>query len=325
MLTNMDENYRGKGKAMKKILAIFAVMAFSVMFYGPKATEAVCAGQTFGSHAEFNSPQAVAVDASGNVFVADTSNNRVVEFSPSSGTWKTFGYGPGGGTGQFTSPCAIAVDASGNVFVMDQTGSYPTYYHRIVEFNPSNFLGTWKAFSGFYYWNSNTSIAVDASGNVWLAEGTYVEELNPSTGARTTFGSSGHGTGQFQKSWYLAVDASGNIWVADTGNNDNRIDEFNPSDFSGTWTAYVNLAGTDIGQLYNPEGVTEDATGNVWVADTSDNQIDEFNPSDFSGTWKTFSTSGAPYGIAVDNATGNVWVAEGGLGELARPPAHGPQ
>jgi DNA-binding beta-propeller fold protein YncE len=78
---------------------------------------------------QFNSPVGVAVDGSGNVFVADTSppasetnNSRIQEFTNTGTFVRTWGC-PGTGDGQFNEPSGVAVDASGNVFVTDHNNS----------------------------------------------------------------------------------------------------------------------------------------------------------------------------------------------------------
>jgi tripartite motif-containing protein 71 len=67
---------------------------------------------------QFNTPIDVAVDGSGNVYVADTGNNRIQKFT-NTGTFLAKWGSPGRGNGQFESPGGLAVDRSGNVFVAD--------------------------------------------------------------------------------------------------------------------------------------------------------------------------------------------------------------
>ncbi|TMA57524.1 MAG: hypothetical protein E6J75_07440, partial [Deltaproteobacteria bacterium] len=76
---------------------------------------------------EFSQPSGVAVDGSGNVFVADTGNNRIQEFT-NTGTFLAKWGTTGSGDGEFFAPYGVGVDTSGNIFVAD------TNNNRIQKF-----------------------------------------------------------------------------------------------------------------------------------------------------------------------------------------------
>src|SRR4029077_18025708 len=85
---------------------------------------------TYGTgKGQMNKPGDVAVDAGGNLWVADKGNNRIVKYSPSGGELLTFGtYGSAGG--QLNRPTALAIDPKGNIWVADSNNN------RIQEFAP---------------------------------------------------------------------------------------------------------------------------------------------------------------------------------------------
>jgi hypothetical protein len=114
---------------------------------------------------QFSTPFGIAVDASGNVYVADSSNNRIQKFS-SSGNFIIAWGASGTGTGQFSTPFGIAVDASGNVYVADSSNN------RIQKFSSSgNFIIAWGALgTGNGQFSDPRGIAVDASGNVYVVD-----------------------------------------------------------------------------------------------------------------------------------------------------------
>src|SRR3990170_2911727 len=77
---------------------------------------------------EFADPQGVAVDSTGNIYVADTINNRIQKFDSNSNFLLNFGT-PGSGDGKFNHPFGVAVDSSGKIYVAD------TINNRIQKFN----------------------------------------------------------------------------------------------------------------------------------------------------------------------------------------------
>ncbi len=123
----------------------------------------------FGSYGsgdgQFNYPLGVAVDSSGNVYVADAYNDRIQKFNGSGSfivKWGTYG----SGDGQFNYPGGVAVDSSGNVYVADWGND------RIQKFNGSgSFIGKWgTSGSGDGQFNYPGGVAVDSSDNVYVAD-----------------------------------------------------------------------------------------------------------------------------------------------------------
>jgi len=94
-------------------------------------------GSTGTGNGQFNHPQGVAVDSSGNVFVVDGNNDRIQKFS-NTGTFIRKWGSTGTGNGQFNSPDGIAVDKSGNVYVSDSGNN------RIQKFSSTGtFIRKW--------------------------------------------------------------------------------------------------------------------------------------------------------------------------------------
>ena len=88
-------------------------------------------------YGRFSDPEGVAVDSTGNIFVADRLSNRILKFT-STGTFITQWGSEGSGNGQFDNPGSIAVDSAGNVYVTD------TWNHRVQKFNSTGaFITTW--------------------------------------------------------------------------------------------------------------------------------------------------------------------------------------
>ncbi|MBU0702061.1 SMP-30/gluconolactonase/LRE family protein, partial [bacterium] len=255
-------------------------------------------------------PLEIAVDSSGDVYVADSNNNRIQKFDSSGGFITTWG-SKGNGEGQFNYPSGVAVDSSGNVYVADSNNN------RIQKFDYSgSFITTWGS-----YGNDNGKfdyphgVAVDSSDNVYVADRNNhrIQKFDSSGIFITTWGSSGSGDDQFDRPCGVAVDPSGNVYVADTGNH--RIQKFDSSEaFIATWGS----KGTGTGQFGYPCGVTVDSSGNVYVADTGNDRIQKFNPTGiFTAECEGYETNDGqyfyplsyPHGVAVD-LSGNLYVAD---------------
>jgi hypothetical protein len=153
-----------------------------VLIYGPegKLRTRVGAREGDGSSGsgpgEFDRPAAVAVDGGGDIYVADTSNNRIVKLSPS-GTVLTEWGSRGNGDGRFHSPTGLAVDAAGNVYVVDGENN------RVEVFDSGGrYLEKWgERGIGPGEFSQPTAIAVDCNGDVYVADtnNNRVERFNP--------------------------------------------------------------------------------------------------------------------------------------------------
>ena len=248
------------------------------------------------------------------VFVADRGNDRIQEFN-SSGSYLNQWGSYGSANGDFDTPGSVAVDSSGNVYVAD-TGN-----HRVQKFDSS---GTYLTKSGktdtpFYgsangEFNSPSGIALDTSGNIYVADtgNNRIQKLSSIGAYLEKSGSSGPGNGQFSSPSGVAVDSSGNIYVTDGGSND-RIQKFNSS---LTYVTQWGTDGTGNGQFKDPGGVAVDSSGNVFVADTVNHRVQKFIlRTAFDSNWGSFGTSNgqfkSPSGVAV-GPSGYIYVADTG-------------
>jgi sugar lactone lactonase YvrE len=184
--------------------------------------------------AEFRGPAGVAVDAQGNLFVADHDNNIIRKVTAAgvvstiAGT-KTAGYVNGtvnastGFYGSFNDPNSIVVDATGNLFIADQGNN------AIREITPAGVVSTIAGGPGqASLVGYPAGIAIDVLGNLVITdesgrviELTAARVLYPLAGvANSTNFADGTGTaGLFNTPQGIGIDASGNIYVADQNNN----------------------------------------------------------------------------------------------------------
>jgi sugar lactone lactonase YvrE len=289
-----------------------------------------------GAAARFNGPFGVAVDAAGNLYVADAGNHRIRKISPAGAVstlaGSTQGFADGVGTAaQFNFPRGVAVDAAGTVYVADNAN------HRIRKITPAGAVTTLAGSTNGFAdgtgaaarFNSPSGVAVDAAGNVYVADlnNHRIRKISPAGAVTTLAGSTqgfadGVGTAaQFNGPLGVVVDAAGNVYVADNANH--RIRKITPAGAVTTLAGSTNgfADGTGAAARFNgPSGVAVDAAGNLYVADAGNHRIRKISPAGavstlagstqgFAGGVGTAAQFSFPRGVAVD-AAGTVYVAD---------------
>jgi len=313
--------------------------------FTPLAGEAAILDHTngTGTNARFYNPVGIAVDSSGNVYVADTGGHTVDivtaggVMSVLAGVSGTSGNVDGAqGTALLGYPYAVAVDSNQNVYVTD------TLDNSVRKITPNGTATTIA--TGF---NNPEGIAVDSLGNVYVSDtnNSVIKKIVLSTGAVSvyagTLGVTGSASGAALASTFnypagIATDAAGNVYVADYDNNTIRLITVatgQVSTLAGNGSAtFVNAANASA-SFNHPDGVTVDSGGNVYVVDTSNQLIrrisggtvttvaGSFNPTTVSGVIGSANGAGAvasffyPQGIAAA-PTGSVYVADTGNHEI---------
>jgi DNA-binding beta-propeller fold protein YncE len=260
-----------------------------------------------------NLPHGIAVDPAAN-FIFDISavNQRVDRFNLDGTNPIDWGK-KGVDTSSFNWAQGIGYDpATGNVWVAN------TRNNRIDEFTTSGApvmsYPSSGRLSSIFYWPM--AVAFDPAGNMYVAD-TYNNRVSAFSISGSTVtqlwtkGSRGSGTNQFIKPWSLVFDSTqtpARLLVADTDNN--RIVSLDPT--TGAWngTQPTISKGTAPGFVNKPQGVTVDATGNIWIADTGNDRVEEFTSSGaFAGQMiGTYGLTGnasfnAPQGIGFDSSS----------------------
>ncbi len=235
-----------------------------------------------GSTARFSDPTGVAVDNSGNVYVADSGNNTVRKIGPNgavttlAGSAGTSGSADGiGSAARFSSSLwGMAVEGMGNVYVADGGN------HMIRKIGPGGVVTTVAPVSCF-------GVTVDGAGNVYGTDKGNNTIIKIGPGGLVTAvagyapGAPGYndGTGvaaRFNQPQGVAVDGTGNVYVADCGNSTIRM--IGPGGVVTTLAGLAGMAGSTDGtgntaRFNQPWGVAVDGAGNVYVADGGNHTI----------------------------------------------------
>ncbi|MDP9192749.1 MAG: hypothetical protein M3P06_13695 [Acidobacteriota bacterium] len=256
--------------------------------------------------ARFNSDAAIAVDGSGNVYVADSGNHTIRVISPAgevttlAGIAETSGVTDGRGAhALFNAPGGIHFANSGAIYVAD-TGN-----HTIRKIS-SGVASTLAGYPGFFGFVNNTGaaarfrnprgIATDGSGNLYVADtGNHSIRMITSGGAVTTLAGTGtfgsaNGTGtaaSFSSPNGIVYESNSNaLYVADAGNGVVRritLPGAVVTTFAGTMSTPGHADGVP-GLFYTPSGITVDSAGTFYVSDATDHTIRSITSGGTVGT-----------------------------------------
>jgi sugar lactone lactonase YvrE len=255
-------------------------------------------------------PSGVALDGAGNIYIADTYNNRIREVDAQTGIITTIAgngsitYGGDGNSALavgLDNPSSVAIDSAGNIYVTD------TYNNAIRVINAETGIITTVAGNGTAAYsgdngqarsaslNTPHGITLDASNNLYIADSgnNVVRRVSSITGIISTIAGTGVGaySGDGEQAtaaalntpWGVAISDTGNLYIADQQNNAVRM-----VDTAGVITTIAGglnpgTAGDGgpaaASRLSSPSGVLIDAAGNVYISDTTNNRIQKINPA----------------------------------------------
>jgi uncharacterized protein (TIGR03437 family) len=226
-------------------------------------------------------PFGVALDSSGNLYIADTFNNEIREVSATTHNITTIAGSPSAGsTGDggpptaalLNSPFGIAVDTQGNVYIAD-------FYNAEVRKITAGASPTISTIAG------NVKMGAGLSGDAGLAT-----------------------SAQLNGPVSVAVSSADTIYIADLNNNRVRyVSQGLINELAGASHDQGDGGQATAALLYFPQTIAEDSAGNLYIADTDNNAVRKVTPA---GIISTAASVGVPQGVVIDGS-GNLYVTVG--------------
>jgi len=268
---------------------------------------------------QFSHPFGINTDSSNNVYIADSTNNRIEKFDSSGFFIAKYGTPApayGGDTkkdGHLYTPTDIIVDKGGFMYIVDWGNE------RIQKFDSAgNFVTKWGSHgTGDGQFNHLWGITMDKDENIYVSDSCNhrIEKFDSSGKYITKWGIEGNGNGQFKYPNGITVDETGNVYVADSNNQ--RIQKF---DSQGNFISKWGTKGTGNGQFWDPYGVAVDKSGNVYVTEFINKRVQKFDSQGNFITKIDADTANAPLfnqgwkfnllaGVTVD-LDGNLYVVD---------------
>jgi streptogramin lyase len=249
-------------------------------------------------------PQGIAIDATGNVWIANLGSSHLSEFTPmglaiSSST----GYSGGG----LHEPTAIAIDLSGNAWVANLSGTGESEFQGFAPVSPSNGYAVCAG-------PSSHGVAIDGQNQVWFANefgfsGVVDAEGSQNAGCIGVLTNSGTTVGSYGSSYLdgpfgIAIDGTGNVWISNQSGN-------SLTELSSSGAPISPFAGYTGGGLDVPDSIAIDGGGNVWAVNAGNSALSKFSNAGLALSPSFGFVGGGlarPECLAIDGA-GNVWVA----------------
>ncbi|MDC8452631.1 MAG: hypothetical protein LV477_06945 [Candidatus Nitrosotalea sp.] len=268
---------------------------------GPQPTPQEKQAKTY-----LNFPFDVTTDSSGNIYVADSGNDRIVKFDPSGNYLMQFGIS-GNDNGQFMDPRGVAVDKSGNLYVADTTNN------RIEKFDSAGkFIlkfGTYGTDNGQFH--GPYSVTVDKSGSIYVADvgNARIEKFDANGNFILKFGTRGQEKGELDGIERISVDDSDYLYVTSTYQGVQKFDS------TGHFVQEISLKPTlDGNDAPDAWGIALAEKGTIYVAGYNQARIQKFDSQgNFEYEFGSFGSQAGefdhPGNIAADNL-GNVLVAD---------------
>lgn len=268
---------------------------------------AATTGSKGSDQGQFQDPKDIAVNSSGEIYIADSGNHRIQHFDSDGVFIRAWGQ-KGQNEAQFNMPSGMAIDLEGNVYVAD------TWNHRIQKFDAKGqFLGKWGDDTKVW---APKDVLVDTQGFIYVVDTGYhrIHKLGPDFSEIGSWAGKGEEPGKLFEPVGIALSPDGLLYIADTANK--RISIFDRSGkFSATWPVH----GWE--EFYSEPYLTFTQDGTLLASDSRNHRLLIFSSSgQLLAQWQE-STPAAkfqlPLGVAADRK-GSIWVVNSFSGQVRR-------
>jgi DNA-binding beta-propeller fold protein YncE/mannose-6-phosphate isomerase-like protein (cupin superfamily) len=318
MRIGSDGSVRNAGDEPLEVYVLTVVGSGEAIPAIPAATAAAAGTlellwESTGGPDQLLSPYGIGIAPDGDIWVADSTNDRFQILAPDGTYVETWGSrGHDEGEFEFLSPRAafgapygdVAFDANGNIYVVD-TGNF-----RVQKFAPDrSFTLAWGSEGeGNGQFLAASSIAIGSDGTIYVGDETRhdIQKFDRDGTWLGTIGQRGTAEGQFDTPAGVAIDSAGNLWVAEFNNH--RVQRLGSE---GEPLAAWGQPGTGEGEFSNPNDVAVDRLNRVFVADQSNNRLQVFADDGrfLAETGDAFGPDGLLYATSVAvNQDGIVFV-----------------
>jgi sugar lactone lactonase YvrE len=263
-----------------------------------------------GATARFNTPSGLALDQTGNLYIADTGNNRIRKVTPDGQVTTiagdgTAGYADGAAAqAQFNAPVGVAVDHNGNVYVAD------TYNDRIRLITPAGQVTTLAGGDRPGYadgqgpnarFDTPCAVGVTASGELLVADtgNSQLRKLKPDGTVSTLVTATPAGAAQFDLSRPvgLAITHDGFIYVTELGRG--RVSQIAPDGtgrvIAGLGSGFADGDGLQRARFNQPVGIVVDRAGALYVADSANCLVRKLTPAQTNANASTDAPPTLPH------------------------------
>ncbi len=301
LLARMSRRTRiASGVAVLAVIAAVAAAVIGVVTVGNQTSQRSVAAQPPQPPSQMvlpftglYTPEGVAVDGAGNLYVTDVNNHRLVKLAV-------------GATAQVAVPfpdsellAGVAVDGAGNLYVVINA-----YQGRVLKMAAGSTAQTELPFTGL---KDPSGVAVDGAGNLYVTDsgnnrvlklvaGTTTQVELPFTGIQGPGG--------------VAVDGAGNLYITEFANN--RLLKLAVGTTTQTVLPFTGLKG--------PTGVAVDRAGNIYVTEQTNSRVVKLAAGATTQTVLPFTGLYLPDAVAVDGV-GNLYVVDGGNNQVLKLPA----
>ena len=227
-------------------------------------------GRTGSGPGFFEAPAGVALDAAGNLYIAELFGYRVQKLGPRDSTIALIG-GPGNGPGQLIQPADVVIDQRQRLWVTDRGN------HRLQWFTlDGGFLGAFGDTARVEFFNPN-GLGLDPNAPyLYVADTSHhrIRKFDISGDMPVpvaNFGQRGSGPGDLDQPLDVAISRNGEIHISEWGNN--RLQILSPE---GIFRMSFGRTGNQPGQFSAPAGVSVDSLDNIYVSDTFNGRVQKF-------------------------------------------------